>query len=278
MKTRSWHHPFFAVIVIVSLLAGVLTQTSLRTDVRTVLVRNTIGFAPEVFYSQLDGLLLDDYGRTLAVAHNAGDRIGATREALQFGADIVEIDVVAVGGRLYAAHDVPNQYFGSVTFHGPSLDSIWKEAVATGIVKFDLKESTPSYINLIISFAKRHPGDYQLVLASRSGAALQRLRAALPQAILLYSVATAEMLTTLNSNFEVLNIIDGVTIQYELVNQASMAWLKEQNLLVFAWTVNDLADVNALVKLGVTAVTTDNLAIMEILGEAEKVIIPRTRS
>jgi len=278
MKTRSWHHPFFAVIVIVSLLAGVLTQTSLRTDVRTVLVRNTIGFAPEVFYSQLDGKLLDNYGRALAVAHNAGDRIGATREALQFGADIVEIDVVAVGGRLYAAHDIPNQYFGSVTFHGPSLDSIWKEAVATGIVKFDLKESTPSYINLIISFAKRHPGDYQLVLASRSQAALQRLRAALPHAILLYSVATTDLLTALKSNLEVLNIIDGVTIQYELVNQASMAWLKEQNLLVFAWTVNDLADVNALVKLGVTAVTTDNLAIMEILGEPEQVITPRTRS
>ncbi len=175
MKTHSWHRPFFALLVIVSLLAGVLTQTSLRTDVRTVLVRNTIGFAPEVFYSQLDGTLLNDYGRTLAVAHNAGDRIGATREALQFGADIVEIDVVAVGGSLYAAHDIPNQYFGSVTFHGPSLDSIWKEAVATGIVKFDLKESTPSYINLIVSFVKRHPGE----LSAHSGEPLPRRVAAI---------------------------------------------------------------------------------------------------
>jgi hypothetical protein len=264
MKTRSWHRPFFAVLVIVSLLAGVLTQISLRTDVRTVLVRNTIGFAPEVFYSQLDGTLLDDYGRSLAVAHNAGDRIGATREALQFGADIVEIDVVAVGGNLYAAHDIPNQYLGSVTFHGPSLDSIWKEAVSTGIVKFDLKESTPSYINLIVSFAKRHTGDYQLVLASRSAAALQRLRTALPHAILLYSVATEHELTALNSNIE-------------LIDRPAMTWFKQQKMLVFAWTVNDLADVNALVKLGVSAITTDNLAIMEILGEAKHVITPRTR-
>jgi len=277
MKTRSWHRPFFALLVIISLLAGVLTQTSLRTDVRTVLVRNTIGFAPEVFYSQLDGTLLDDYGRTLAVAHNAGDRIGATREALQFGADIIEIDVVAVGGSLYAAHDIPNPYFGSVTFHGPSLDSIWKEAVATGIVKFDLKESTPSFVNLVISFAKRHPGDYQLVLASRSGAALQRLRAALPQAILLYSVATSDFLSSLMSNAKLLKVIDGVTIQYLLVDQASMKWFKQQKLLVFAWTVNDLADVNALVKLGVNAVTSDNLAIMEILGESDHLITPRTR-
>jgi hypothetical protein len=277
MKTRSWHRPFFAILVIASLFAGVLTQTSLRTDVRTVLVRNTIGFAPEVFYGQLDGTLLDDYGRTLAVAHNAGDRIGATREALQYGADIVEIDVVAVGGSLYAAHDIPNQYFGSVTFHGPSLDSIWKEAVATGIVKFDLKEDTPSYINLIVSFVKRHPGDYQLVLASRSAAALQRLRVGLPQAILLYSVALADQLTSLKTAGELLKIIDGVTIRYTLIDQPAMAWFKQQKLLVFAWTVNDLADVNALVKLGVTAVTTDNLAIMEILGESEHVITPRTR-
>jgi hypothetical protein len=277
MNTRSWHRPFFALLVIISLLAGVLTQTSLRADVRTVLVRNTIGFAPEVFYGKLDGKLLDDYGRTLAVAHNAGDRIGATRDALQFGADIVEIDVVAVGGSLYAAHDIPNQYFGSVTFHGPSLDSIWKEAVATGIVKFDLKDSTPSYINLVVSFVKRHPGDYQLVLASRSPAALKRLRAALPHAILVYSVATEEFLVSLKSNVELVKIIDGVTIRYTLIDQPAMTWFKQQKLLVFAWAVNDLADVNALVKLGVTAITTDNLAIMEILGNSEHIITPRTR-
>src|SRR3954452_12021755 len=172
MKARSWHRSFFAVLVIVSLFAGVLMQISLRTDVRTVLVRNTIGFAPEVFYSQLDGTLLDDYGRTLAVAHNAGDRIGATQEALRYGADIVEIDVVAVGGSLFAAHDIPNQYVSSVTFHGPSLDSIWKEAVAAGIVELDLKDSPPSFINPIVSSVKRPPGDYQIVLASRSAAAL----------------------------------------------------------------------------------------------------------
>src|SRR3954452_4382536 len=278
MKARSWHRSFFAVLVIVSLFAGVLMQISLRTDVRTVLVRNTIGFAPEVFYGQLDGTLLDDYGRTLAVAHNAGDRIGATRDALQFGADIVEIDVIAVGGSLYAAHDIPNQYVGSVTFHGPSLDSIWKEALATGIVKFDLKENTRSYINLIVSFVKRHSGKYQLVLASRSPAALQRLRVALPHAILLYSVATEDFLISLKSNVELVKAIDGVTIRYTLVDQPAMTWFKQQKLLVFAWAVNDLADVNALVKLGITAITTDNLAIMEILGNSEDIIAPRTRT
>jgi glycerophosphoryl diester phosphodiesterase len=278
MNARPWHRPVLSLLLIIALLAGVLTQISLRTDVRTILVRNTIGFAPEVFYSQLDGTLLDNYGETLAVAHNAGDRIGSMREALRYGADIIEIDVIAVGGNLYAAHDLPNAYFGQVTFHGPSLDSIWNEAVSTGIVKFDLKEETPSFVNLIASFVERHPGDYQLVLASRSPAALERLRARIPQAILLLSISTPDMVASLKANGQLNKVIDGVTIRASLLDQQTAAWLKQQRMVIFAWTVNELADVNALVKLGVTAVTTDNLAIMEILGKADRVIVPRTRT
>lgn len=278
MNARSWHRPVLSILLIIALLAGVLTQISLRTDVRTILMRNTIGIAPEVFYGQLDGTLLDNYGETLAVAHNAGDRIGSMREALRYGADIIEIDVVAVGGNLYAAHDVPDPYFGLVTFHGPSLDSIWKEAVSTGIVKFDLKEATPSFVNLIVSFVQRHPGDYQLVLASRSPAALERLRARIPQAILLFSISTPDMFAALKANSQLNKVIDGVTIRATLLDQQTADWLKQQKMLIFAWTVNDLADVNALVKLGVTAVTTDNLAIMEILGKADRLIVPRTRT
>ena len=278
MNARPWHRPVYSLLIIIALLAGVLTQSSLRDDVRTILVRNTIRFAPEVFYSQLDGALLDNYGETLAVAHNAGDRIGSMREALQYGADIIEIDVVSVGGNLYAAHDVPNAYFGQVTFHGPSLDSIWKEAVSTGIVKFDLKEDTPSFTNLIASFVKRHPGNYQLVLASRSPAALERLRARIPEAILLFSISTPDMFAALKANGQLNNVIDGVTIRATLLDQQTGAWLKQQKMLIFAWTVNDLTDVNTLVKFGVTAVTTDNLAIMELLGKADRVIVPRTRT
>ncbi len=47
-------------------------------------------------------------------------------------------------------------------------------------------------------------------------------------------------------------------------------WLESTGLLVLAWTVNDLARLNELVQLGVDAITTDNLAIMELLGGQQR--------
>ena len=35
--------------------------------------------------------------------------------------------------------------------------------------------------------------------------------------------------------------------------------------MVIAWTVNDLARVNLLVEMGVAGITTDNLAILELI-------------
>jgi len=55
-------------------------------------------------------------------------------------------------------------------------------------------------------------------------------------------------------------------------------WLKGEQVYVLAWTVNDLTRVNELVRLGVDAMTTDNLAIMELLGgqrRGERLLVRR---
>ena len=49
-----------------------------------------------------------------------------------------------------------------------------------------------------------------------------------------------------------------------------MAWFKDRGLLVFAWTVDDVAQLNDLVALGIDAVTTDNLAILDAMRWAEQ--------
>jgi hypothetical protein len=257
-----------SVLVIFAALAGVVVPFSIPEPVRSVIVRNTVGLAPELFYRDLQGDLLDDYEDVYAVAHNAGDRLGATQAAIGYGADIIEIDVISVGNVLYAGHDVPSQLFGSLTYSGPTLDLIWSEAVATGIVKFDLKESAPAFIQLVIAFLKQRSPDVQVVVASRSQAALAAMRPALPAAILLYSVSGVEALRTMRDNEQLLKVIDGVTIPAGLLDDDNIAWMKKVRLLIFAWTVNRLDLANELVRLGVNAITTDNFAIMELLGSS----------
>ncbi len=44
------------------------------------------------------------------------------------------------------------------------------------------------------------------------------------------------------------------------------AQLIDQDLILIAWTVNDLRQVNELVPLGVSGFTTENLAIIEIVS------------
>jgi glycerophosphoryl diester phosphodiesterase len=73
-------------------------------------------------------------------------------------------------------------------------------------------------------------------------------------------------MATLRSNPDRLSLIDGVTIRHTLLDEDAARWLREQHLIVLAWTVNDLPRTNELVRYGVDAITTDNLAIMELLG------------
>ena len=72
-------------------------------------------------------------------------------------------------------------------------------------------------------------------------------------------------------------LVDGVTIRQDLLDEPTVDWLNERGLTALAWTVNDLTRVNELVRLGVDAITTDNLAIMELLGGQRRGEAPLVR-
>ena len=63
-----------------------------------------------------------------------------------------------------------------------------------------------------------------------------------------------------------MNSDPGITVRESLVNFEMMSWLDERDIRAFAWTVNDIQRVNELVGLGVAGITTDNLAILSLLG------------
>jgi glycerophosphoryl diester phosphodiesterase len=230
----------------------------------------TSGRIPTQFYDGLarDGLL-DDYERVFGVAHNSGDRIETTKEALAHGADVIEIDVVSLDGTLYAAHSSPLRYIGPRVFRGPALAEVWEAAAEADVIKLDLKESSNRYLDLLIAFLEER-GDREVVVASGNERALRTFQDRYPRAIRLLSVGNSRDLRRLRERPARVALVDGVTIRASLVDEDAAAWLREQGMLIFVWTVNDLDRLNTLVLLGVDAVTTDNLAIMELLGGSRR--------
>jgi hypothetical protein len=233
--------------------------------------RYTAGTPPGQFRRELDADLLDDYAGVFGVAHNSGDDLDATKEALDHGADIIEVDVVAFGGRLYASHDLPLRGIGGAFFRGPPLDDVWRVASQADAVKLDLKESGSSYVDAVIAFLdQRRDDDVEAIAVTSDLSALDRLRREAPHVVRLFSAASRSDVERLRTDGELRGLVDGVSIRHDHLDDETARWLEDNRLLVGAWVVNDAPTMNRLVALGVDALTTDNLAIMELLGEQER--------
>lgn len=229
----------------------------------------TAGQSPTLYSSGPGDDLLDDYAGVFGVAHNSGDSLNAARRAVGNGADIIEIDVVSIDGKLYAAHDQPVRRVGSYVFRGPTLSSVWEAAAQAEVVKLDLKEASPAFIDLVVEFVNARQ-DRQVIVAARQPESLRVFEEQAPQVYRLLSLSTPSQLAELRADPEALELIDGVTARERLLEDDAVAWLQEQNLMILAWTINDYARLNELVALGVDGVTTDNLTMLELLGGQER--------
>lgn len=234
----------------------------------------TIGLRPNQFYAAFDPedrMYSDEsYGLVFGVAHNSGARTDATLEALVYGADLIEVDVVEVDGVLRAAHTRPLPIVGQRWFRGPSLEHVWTAAYQADAIKLDLKETSPKFVSLVVEFINSRPEGRAVVVASRENWILRALRVRAPSAILLKSVADRATIEELLQNDSLLAVIDGITVRHTLLDQDIAVWLQHEGLLVFAWTVNDMNRVNELMALGVDGITSDNLAILNLLGGQQR--------
>lgn len=229
--------------------------------------RLTSGVSPVQFTQRLlDADKLDSYGEVFAIAHNAGDSLASTREALEHGADVIEIDVVSLDGRLYAAHDTPERWYSSYVFRGPSLEQVWRASADAAAVEFDLKESSSIFIDRVIAFLQAHQGEQDVIISSPDPMILAQFAERTPEVYLLLSIGTVLRLNTMQQDPARLAGVDGVSIRASLLDRGLVEWFAKQKLLVMAWTVDDLATVNRLVEWGVDAITTNNLNLMELLG------------
>ena len=224
------------------------------------------GRRPTYLSGPLNADPLADYGLVFGVGHNSGASLTTIHQALAAGADVIEIDVVPMGDTLIAAHDVPLPIVGREVFRGPTLGQAWHAAADAEVIQLDVKVSTPFVRKKLIQFLETHPTTQMVMIATSDVTLLEQIQTEQPQVYRFLGVSDATTLKRLSSDPALAAMLDGVTIRHQLVTPESIATLKAMNLIVLAWTVNDLRTVNTLVELGVDAVSTDNLAIMRLLS------------
>jgi glycerophosphoryl diester phosphodiesterase len=228
------------------------------------------GRAPAQFYRPLAAELHLGSADVLGIAHNAGNRAPSSALALAHGADVIEIDVSAIDGRLYAAHTPPPGWFPTSAYRGPTLDEAWARSAGARFVQLDLKETSAETMRLVLAFLDEHAGDRRVFLSTRNIAALELVSEQSPDVVRLLSIGNRFRLQALLEDPDRAELLHGVSIRAELLDAETMAWFKDRGLLVVAWTVNEVAQLNALVALGIDAVSTDNLAILDAMHWAEK--------
>jgi glycerophosphoryl diester phosphodiesterase len=273
---RHWVHRAEDSLRVVGLLLACLVITSCLYLVAHFLLDPngaegwTVGRRPTQFLGVIDheDRVFNDpaYGAVFGVAHNSGGSVEATLEGLIHGADIIEVDVVAVDGVLYSAHDPPLPFIGERWFRGPRLDRIWAASSGADAVALDLKEDSPEFVRLLTEFLEFRTAQRPVIISSRSAPVLETLHQQVPEAVLLMSVPDTPGLEAVVSNDRLLAVIDGVTIRHTVLTDENAAWLNEHQLLIFAWTVDDLRRANELIRMGVDGITSDNLALVSLFG------------
>jgi len=251
-------------------IAGVLAVVLVAAVIAAwPLVRRYTGAAPPAqFYEkvQLDPALAQDYPRVLGVAHNAGNNLGTLATALNYGADVIEIDVISARGQLVAGRDHWPSWLARQVFQGPALKQAWDHAAAAGIVKLDLMQADRSFLADLAAFLAPRAGSRRVMISSRDAGALLYLHRRLPDVTLLFSVAGPDAVRQLQSDAALQQAIGGVSVFQGLVDANLVTWVHQHHLLILAWTVNGSERFNQLVRLGVDGITTANLAILRALG------------
>lgn len=202
----------------------------------------------------------------LGVAHNAGDRPQTTRRALAHGAEVIEIDLVEVGGELRVGHDEPWPLLGEALFRGPTLAQAWRRSAPRGVL-LDLKP-TSIEVGHVVAFLRAHRRpDRPTFVTSRDLRLAARLAEQAPDNVtVLATVAFPEALQRLRTDPSAAGRIDGLSIHQGLVDAGTAQWADARGWFLLAWTVDRPARAQALVRVGVDAVVTEDLSLLRAMS------------
>jgi glycerophosphoryl diester phosphodiesterase len=204
----------------------------------------------------------------LAVAHNAGNNAATTAAALRYGAEVIEIDVVRVRGRLAAGRAHGWWWLAERVFRGETLASAWDHAAAAKIVKLDLQQNDRGLLDALISFLGRVPANRPVMVSTRDPGAIQYLRPRVAPAVtLLFSVPFPDAVTRVETDRALAAAIGGISVFQGLVTASLVTRAPPAQAARHRLDRQRRHTSHQLLRLDVDGITTANLAMMRALAD-----------
>lgn len=203
-------------------------------------------------------------GRKLLVnAHNAGDTVPTALQAVRAHTGMVEIDVNWGGSELVAAHAlVP----GFIPGEAADLSGSWAASSGAPATLLDLKSRSRPGLAAVARLINADPGR-TTYLSTPSANTLDTVHRAAPRTVALLSITNPRQLQQLLTGRSQVRGLAGVSINQRLLTRPLVDALRDQHLLVQAYTVDQVSRANQLAGWGVTGITTNSLTIMQALAE-----------
>jgi glycerophosphoryl diester phosphodiesterase len=216
--------------------------------------------------------LLRDGGPLLRIGHRGAARLGpantlrAIEAALDVGVDMVELDVLSVGGRVVLAHSA-RELGPEPTGLDDALDLLAERSPET-LVLVDLKVSGPDFERDLVNLLREREAIERTLAASGSAAVLRRLRGLEPALAmsLTYPRGRFFLPKRLMLPFRIAGLLgaagaSAATLRQQVISSAVVRRCHELGVPVLAWTVNRRSVLDRLDRLGVDGVITDDPGI-----------------
>jgi glycerophosphoryl diester phosphodiesterase len=223
---------------------------------------------PKQFYRPLGKGFTAGERAIVPVAHNAGNNPRTARSAIRGGAGVIEIDVLIYQGRLVAAHHLPETRLNQLAWmvSPPQLlAAAWNDARAAAYVQLDLKTGAPELAPMLLDFLAERSSLAKVIVSGPELDVLNQVAAAYPEIDTVLSIGSLCRMAIVQSDPESLQALRGVSVRASLLDGEVVTGFHDRGLFVLAWTVDDPSGLNRLMALGVDAIATNNLAIIEQL-------------
>ena len=204
------------------------------------------------------------------VLHRGGNELDRLRQAARAGLDAAEVDLWPRAGEVLVRHAKPfapaSGLLGRLAaFSGlgaPTLDQVAELAERTGIALFlDLKSDELRYCSGVLQILRRFDRASTALVSSQNWHALENVETLDPTVPVLFSVDTPGQWDAIE-RLRTDRPVAGVSINQQRLNRWMIVDLRDRDIRVFAWTVDDAERAVDLLEWGVDGLISGSIELL----------------
>lgn len=230
--------------------------------------------------------------RTHRIAHAYGNSTQALSRALRAAVDLVEADIWYRAGRLYVRHEqrlgwlplladrlrpehrlprfalrIGRRYFVRPDVRPLRLEKLLGAANGSVRLLLDTKGSytpaqTGAFAQTLARSLREHGRDGAAAVCGQNFDVLDAFRRSAPEIEVRYSIERPEQWERFRAMAETEHIVRRICMHHHFLDEEKADFIRQKEVHVYCWTVNDPVRANSLVASGVNGIISDNLSLL----------------